>query len=72
MEALTFQPPLTNLQVELLKLFARQLPDKDLLAIRDLISTYLLEKAFQQADLDWEEKGYTVESFKKALKDGNR
>jgi hypothetical protein len=65
MEALTFQPPLTNLQVELLKLFARQLPDKDLLAIRDLISTYLLEKAFQQADLDWEEKGYTVESFKK-------
>ena len=53
--------------MELLKLFSRQLPEADLIAIRDLIAAYLLEKAFTQADLDWAEKGYTTESFKKAI-----
>lgn len=52
------QPPLTNLQMELLKLFSMQLPEADLIAVRDLISAYLLEKTFQQADVDWKEKGY--------------
>ena len=61
----SISPPLTNLQHELLGLFARQLPETDLLAIRDLIAKYLLEKAFWEADKAWEEKGYTVESFKK-------
>jgi hypothetical protein len=59
MSALNIQPPFTNLQMELLKLFSRQLPEADLIAIRDLIAAYLLEKAFEQADLDWAEKGYT-------------
>lgn len=67
MTGTAIQPPLTNLQVEILKLFSRQLPESDLLAIRDMISKYLLEKAFEQADLDWNEKGYSVESFKKAM-----
>ncbi len=59
----TVSPPFTNLQHELLKLFARQLPENDLLAIRDLIAKYLLEKAFFEADRAWDEKGYTAESF---------
>lgn len=61
------QPPLTNLQVELLKLFSRQIPDADLLAIRDMIAQYLLEKSFEYADEAWEEKGYTVESFQEKI-----
>jgi len=56
MNASAIQPPLTNLQVELLKLFSRQLPDSDLLAIRDMIAKYLLEKAFLEADKAWESK----------------
>jgi hypothetical protein len=61
------QPPLTNLQVELLKLFSRQLPEADLLTIRDMIAKYLLERAFSEADKAWEEKGYTVESFQEKI-----
>lgn len=53
--------------MELLKLFSRQLPEADLIAVRDLIAAYLLEKAFTQADLDWTEKGYTNETFKKSI-----
>lgn len=61
------QPPFTNLQMELLKLFSRQLPDKDLLAIRDLIAQYLLERTFELADSEWEKRGYTVDSFQAQL-----
>jgi hypothetical protein len=70
MSTSVIQPPLTNLQMELLKLFSRQISESDLRAIRDLISAYLLEKTFQQADLDWAEKGYSAESFKAAIEDG--
>ena len=64
MDAPVIQPPFTNLQMELLKLFSLQLPEADLIAIRDLIAAYLLEKAFIQADLDWAEKGHATASFK--------
>jgi hypothetical protein len=67
MNVAAVQPPLTNLQVELIKLFSRQLPETDLLAIRDLIAKYLLEKAFLEADKAWESKGYTPESFQEAV-----
>ena len=67
MNASAVQPPLTNLQVELLKLFSRQLPDADLLAIRDMIAKYLLEKAFLEADKAWDSKGYTPQSFQEAV-----
>lgn len=67
MGALAIHPPLTNLQFELLKLFARQVPEADLLAIRDMIAQYLLEKTFSEADQAWVEKGYTVESFQEKL-----
>lgn len=64
----SIQPPLTNLQMELLKLFARQLPEKDLHAIRDLIAQYLLERSFELADEAWDKRGYTVESFQQKMK----
>lgn len=63
----SLQPPFTNLQMELLKLFSRQLPEKDLLAIRDLIAQYLLERSFELADQEWEKRGYTVESFQQQV-----
>jgi len=67
MSTAAVQPPFTNLQLEMLKLFARQLPEADLLAIRDMIAKYLLEKAFLEADKAWDTKGYSVESFQKKL-----
>ena len=50
--------PFSNLQLELLKLFSDNLPDEDLLAIKSLISRYLFEKAKNEADKIWEEKGW--------------
>ena len=49
--------PFNNIQLELLKLFADNIPDEDLLAIKDLISRYFLEKAKNEADQIWEARG---------------
>lgn len=48
--------PFNNVQLELLKLFADNIPDEDLLAIKALISRYFLEKAKDEADQMWEAK----------------
>ncbi len=49
-------PPLTNLQSELLKLFAAQIPEEHLKELKNVIARFLLEKARDKADTIWDEK----------------
>jgi hypothetical protein len=65
------RPPFTNLQAELIKLFARELPDKDLIAIKDMIAQYLLERTLESAAEEWDQRGYTVEDFKRKVNGEN-
>jgi hypothetical protein len=48
--------PFSNLRLELLKLYADNVSEEDLLEIKALISRYFLEKAKNEADRIWEEK----------------
>jgi hypothetical protein len=57
--------PLSNVQLQLLKLFAQDVPEEDLKEIQRMIVRYFAEKATAAADKDWDEKGYTAEQFKK-------
>lgn len=50
---------LSNLQLELLKLFARNVSEKDLIEIKTLIAKYFAKKAMDSADKVWDEKGWT-------------
>jgi hypothetical protein len=50
--------PFSNVQMELMKLFASNIPDEHLLELRKLMAKFLLEKAREKADKIWEEKGY--------------
>jgi len=59
MVTISLDKPLTNLQVELLKLFASNLPEKNLHDLKEMISDYLLDMAREEADKVWEEKNYT-------------
>jgi hypothetical protein len=59
----TVQPALTNVQVELLKVFAMQLPDDYLRELRFVIARFLMDKARDRADAIWEERGYDENSF---------
>lgn len=57
--------PLSNIQLQLLQLFAQDVSEEDLKAIQRMIVRYFAEKATAAADKDWDEKGYSVEQFKK-------
>ena len=48
--------PLSNVQVELLKLYSTNLTDKELIELKDLLSGFYADKAIAQADLIWDEK----------------
>lgn len=63
----SIQMPLNDLQLEILKLFARDLEEADLLAIKKLIVLYLAKKAIQMADEVWEEKKWTNEDMERLL-----
>ena len=65
MPATNLKSPLNPAQLEILKLFSRDLPEEDLLAIKRLIVKYLVEKASRMADQIWQEKGWTNEDMDK-------
>jgi len=58
---LNIQQPLSNLQLELLRLFSQEVEEQDLHAIKQLIAKYFAEKAMDAADKVWDEKGWTEE-----------
>lgn len=60
--------PLTNLQLELLKLYSVNLSDKELLEIKQLIANYFANKATEEMDKLWEEQGWTNETMEEWLK----
>ena len=59
--------PFTNLQMELLRVYAMHLPEEDLLAIRRMIARYLLEKARHRVNEIGKERGYTEETLEQWL-----
>ncbi|HYV95322.1 MAG TPA: hypothetical protein VE978_26350 [Chitinophagales bacterium] len=64
------EPPLSNVQMELLKLFSTNVPDEELLELKKIISRYLFEKARDKADKIWIEKGYDENTITNWLNEG--
>ena len=58
-------PPssLSNLQIELLKLYANNVSDETLHDIKLLLSNYFADKATRAMDKVWEEKGLTAQDM---------
>ena len=57
------KPPLSNLQLQLLKIYAAGVSDEDLKAIQRMLARYFADKASSEAQDVWEEKGYTTEQL---------
>ncbi len=68
MSSIQVRPPFTNLQMELLHLFEREVAEEDLLAIKKMISKYFFDKAASEAEQVWAERGYDDIFMKKILK----
>ena len=59
-------------QIEILKLFSREMEEEDLIAIKKLIVKYLGEKITRMADKVWDEKGWTDEDMDRLLNEHER
>lgn len=59
--------PLSNVQVELMKLFSTNVTDKELIELKDLLSAFYADKAVSHADMLWDEKGLSDKDMDKWL-----
>ncbi len=66
------KPPLTNLQLELLKLYAHQLPEDQLLEIKLLLGRYFAQKATDAMQKTWQEQQLSPEDMKKWANEHHR
>lgn len=61
------QGPLTNAQLEILKLFSRPMTDEELKELKTLLAQHYAKKAMDEADRLWDERGYTQETMNEWL-----
>lgn len=63
---------LNQQQLEILKLFSRELEPKDLIEIKRLIVRYLADKVTKAADEIWNENNWTDDDMERLLKTHKR
>lgn len=64
--------PLINLQQEILKLYAQQVSETDLLNIRALVGEYFAQRLTKLADHAWEQQGWTGQTMHDWLNEENQ
>lgn len=58
---------LSNIQHEILKLYATDLLENELLELKRQLAYFYAKKVIQEADKIWDEKSYTAEDMDKWL-----
>jgi hypothetical protein len=56
---------LTNVQIELLKIFSEDMPDEQVVEIKLLLSNYFANKAMDEFDKLEKKNGWTKETYEK-------
>jgi hypothetical protein len=69
---MTSTAKLTNLQQELLRLYARQISETDLQNVHALIGQYFGNRLTTMADQAWQEQGWTEQTMHDWLNDENQ
>lgn len=59
--------PLSNVQMELMKLYSTGLSETDLEELRHVLAKFYAEKAIKTADRIWNEKGLTDDNMNQWL-----
>ncbi len=60
---------LSNVQIELLKLFATEMSEEDLQELREQLAQFYARKSVGKANEAWKEKGLTQEDMNKRLEE---
>ncbi len=66
------QSSLTNLQLEILKLFSFNLSEDELLEIRSVLSRHFANRLSRRVGIIWEDKGLTRNDMDSWLNDENQ
>ena len=72
MEYSQLSTPLSNMQIELLKLFTHDLEESDLIALKRIMVKYLSEKVSNLADNIWKDKNWTERDMDNLLNKHDR
>jgi len=59
--------PLSNVQIELMKLFSTNLSDIELAELKNVLAKFYADKATSEADRIWDEKDLTDQDMEKWL-----
>ncbi len=59
--------PLSNLQIELLKLYSQDVSEEDLIAIKRLLANYFADQASDEMDRLWNKESWTNDTMDKWL-----
>jgi hypothetical protein len=60
---MVLEQPLSNLQLELLKMYSHDLNDKDLIAVQRLLANFFAERATKQMDTLWDKNSWSNETM---------
>jgi hypothetical protein len=68
----TLNTPLSNLQLELLKIFSHNLSESEIKEVKDLLLDYFSKKAISEADEIWEKENWDKKKIQSILRDSER
>jgi hypothetical protein len=66
------QTPLTNLQLEILKLYSFDLSEAELLDLKNVLARHFANRLTKRVDAIWQEKGYTTEDMEHWLNEDDQ
>lgn len=66
---MVLEKPLSNLQLELLKLYSHDLNEQDLVAVQRLLAKFFADRASDEMDRLWDENGWTDDTMDEWLSD---
>ncbi|MCB9431260.1 MAG: hypothetical protein H6668_04665 [Ardenticatenaceae bacterium] len=61
---------LTNLQLEIVKLYSTKMERQDLLELKQVLANFFAQKAIQEADQIWDEQNLTDDDMEAWLNEG--
>ena len=68
MKEILAQPKFSNAQLEILRLFKENLSDEKLIKLRRILSNFLLDEVFKEAEKVAKERGYDDEMLIKIVR----
>ncbi|OAV45077.1 hypothetical protein [Lewinella sp. 4G2] len=64
---MVLESPLTNVQLELMKMFSHDLDDDDLISLKRTLANFFAEKASAEMDRLWKEKNWSDQTMENWL-----